>query len=155
MQVVKRVESTSSREFRERTGSVYERAALFLNRRSAQRISNGDPAQKLAETRGVFEERGGCARRERETLAKRSAPGVAIFVIFLRQGRGRRVRARGGSGETRETREECMKSIRSHERSKRERDEKETKQKRETRGRKSEEVARVRGTEKQTRTHTE
>lgn len=108
----------------ERTRTCNAHGALPKPTIGARGISGGDPAQKLAETRGVFEECGGCTRRERETFAKRSAPGVAIFVIYLRQGRGRRVRA---IVEKCEKHGKSMKSIRSHEGSKCGRGEKEIK----------------------------
>lgn len=103
--------------------------AYGLNRQSSQGISDEDPAQKLAETRGVFEERRGCARRERRTSdigKKESSLADTIFVIFLAKDAFASCARRAAVVEKREKRGKSMKSIRSHERSKQRRDEKET-----------------------------
>lgn len=87
--------------------------------------------QKLAETRGVFEESAESAlvaSARRSTSVKRNSPADTIFVILL-QGRAYAAAWCSAVVEKREKRGKSMKSIRSHETSKRRRrDEKEEKE---------------------------
>jgi len=105
----------------------------------------------VAETRGVFEERRGCAHRDAgcPTLAKRSSLADTIFLIFLAKDAYASCARHAAVVEKREKRGKSMKTIRSHERSKQRRDEKKTRRRKFMKVEKREKGRSIRAREKE------